>query len=68
VLLSCKQSDIAEVRNLLHGRGITSKDILLVFISGQAGIFTERRWPAEYFATLADKLADNFSAAVSLPV
>ena len=63
-LLSCEQSDIDAVWELLRGLGITPKGILIVMHIGTSHNFIERRWPAKYFAALADKLTENLNATI----
>jgi heptosyltransferase III len=61
--LSCK-SKMPEVEKMLDSAGIKPDDILVVLHPGTSENFSLRRWPPEYFARLADKLIDSFSAKI----
>ncbi|MFH1678357.1 MAG: glycosyltransferase family 9 protein [Candidatus Omnitrophota bacterium] len=60
----CKQGDIFEIENMLSNWGVSRADILIVMHAGTSENFGLRRWPAEYFGDLADRLIDDFGVKI----
>ena len=63
VFLSC-ESRMPEVKKMLESAGIKPDDTLIILHPGTSENFSLRRWPPEYFASLADKLINSFSAKI----
>lgn len=51
--------------NSLKNQNIGSNDILITLHTGTSENFKLRRWPAEYYAELADKLIHNFKVKIA---
>lgn len=66
VPLVCQQHEIEAMEGILHNLGINKEDILVILHVGTSENFSLRHWPPEYFASLADKLIENFSVKVAL--
>jgi ADP-heptose:LPS heptosyltransferase len=62
VPVSCSRDSADKTKDLLDSWGFSQKDIIIIMHAGTSKNFILRRWPAEYFADLADKLADSFKA------
>lgn len=54
------------VRNMLLDRGISDNNIMVVLHVGTSENFKLRRWPAEYYSELADRLIDDFGVKIVL--
>jgi ADP-heptose:LPS heptosyltransferase len=63
--IACEKSDISCVENILHQKGIKKEEILVIMHTGTSENFTERRWPAEYYADLADRLIEAFGVKIA---
>jgi ADP-heptose:LPS heptosyltransferase len=64
--LVCQQHEVRVMEETLRNWGIFKEDILVILHVGTSENFSLRRWPPEYFANLADKLLENFSAKIIL--
>ena len=63
-LLHYLPGDMKKVSDLLQERTGLKKGPLVVLHAGTSGNFTLRRWPAEYFAGLADRIIEGYAGTV----
>lgn len=64
VPLKIGREEVAQVKALLSEFGIADKDLLIILHVGTSENFILRRWPVQYFAVLADRLAQELGAKV----
>jgi heptosyltransferase III len=62
VPITCGRESMDKIKELLNNWGFSQKDPLVIIHAGTSENFILRRWPIEYFALLADKLAESFKA------
>lgn len=65
VPLQYGRHDVSEAEKMLRKINILKDDLLIVMHSGTSENFIERRWPAEYYTELANRLIENFGVKVA---
>lgn len=62
--LCCKKSDISKIENALQDNGLGVHNTLIVMHLGTSENITERRWPEDRYAELADRLIETFGVNI----